>query len=248
VPWKSGLPRGVPDRAMQAATAAIMIRTGESGLSRIEGASAVVLAGGQSRRFGRSKAHALLGGTPLIGHVLEPLRRLFDDVTVVANEPAGYACFDVDVVADILQGAGALGGLLTGLVHSRYDHCFVVACDMPFLNPALIRRILGASRGRDVVVPVRERRPQPLHARYCRRCIPHIYRSIQKERFRIVDFYPDVVVEEVTEGAWRAVDPDATSFMNVNSPEDFERAAIWLAQRGTRSSGEILVEKEATPR
>ena len=91
----------------------------ETGPAGIDGVCAAVLAGGESRRFGSSKAHALLGGNPLVRHVLEPLQRLFDDVTIVTQDPASYASFDVDVVADILPGAGALGGVLTALVHAK---------------------------------------------------------------------------------------------------------------------------------
>lgn len=188
----------------------------------------MVLAGGESRRFGSSKAHALLRGRPLIRYVLEPLQRLFGDVTIVTRCPEAYACYDVDVVSDILPSAGALGGLLTGLVHARHDRCFVAACDMPFLNEALIRRIIVAGRGRDVVVPVRQGERQPLHARYARRCIPHIYRSIRGGRYRIVDFFPYVDVEEATEAAWQDLDPDGASFFNVNYAEDLDRAAGWL--------------------
>jgi len=202
-----------------------------TGPARIDRGSAAVLAGGQSRRFGRSKAHARLGGKPLITHVLEPLQHLFEDVTVVTQDPATYACFDVNVVADILPGAGALGRVLTALVHAKYDHCFVVACDMPFLNPALIRTILETNRGRDVVVPVRDRELQPLHARYSRRCIPFIHRSIQQARFRIIDFYPEVVIEQIPEEIWRVQDPGGMSMFNVNRPDDLHRAMSWLDRK-----------------
>lgn len=175
----------------------------------------------------------MLAGLPLLCHVLAPLQRLFDDVMIVTQQPARYACFDVDVVADILVGAGALGGLLTGLVHAKHEHCFVVACDMPFLNPALIQRIVDAAGGRDVVVPVRGREHQPLHARYARRCIPHIYRSIAGGRIRIVDFYRDVGVEELPEAVWALSDPDGMSFFNVNRPEDLERAEARLGAVST---------------
>jgi len=199
---------------------------------RIEGVSAAVLAGGESRRFGRSKAHALLGGRPLIDHVLRPLQRLFTDVSIIAHRPEAFERFDVDVAADLVRGPGALGGLLTALVHARKERCFVVACDMPFLREEVIRRMAQQARWPDVLLPVWRGERQPLHAFYARRCIPFIRRAIGRGDFRIIDFYDEITVREVEEEIWLPTDPAGTSFFNVNTPEDFETAAGWFQERG----------------
>lgn len=197
---------------------------GTSCPSRVDGFSAAILAGGESRRFGRDKAQAVLGGRPLVAHVLEPLQRLCEDVTIITNHPVDYECFGVDVATDILPGAGALGGLLTALVHTKCDPCLVVACDMPFLNERVIRKMFECDGRQDVLVPLWKNEPQPLHAFYSKRCIPFIRKRIEQRDFRIIDFYPDVSVQRIEEGLWKALDPDCLSFFNVNTSREFEEA------------------------
>ena len=194
--------------------------------------SGAVLAGGESRRFGRDKALAVLAGKPLVEHVLETLEALFEDVLIVTNEPSAYERFDVTVVSDIVRGAGSLGGLLTALVHARAERCFVVACDMPFLNPALIRRMIGRCEGFDVVVPSVQGDLQPLHAIYSKRCIGPILERIAQGELRIFDFYPNVLTLRLEERVCKEVDPENRSFANINTEEELTRAKQWLEAGG----------------
>jgi molybdopterin-guanine dinucleotide biosynthesis protein A len=198
--------------------------------ARIDGICGAILAGGESRRFGQNKALALLGGRPVIRHVLDPLQNLFKDVMIITHQPALFQRFEVDVAADVLRGPGALAGLLTALVHANHEYCFVVACDMPFLNAAVIHRMLSSGRRKDVLIPVRRGEHQPLHALYSRRCIPFIQRGILRGHYRIVDFFPEVAVEEIEEGEWKDLDPESRSFFNVNQADDFAEAQKWLKE------------------
>jgi molybdopterin-guanine dinucleotide biosynthesis protein A len=200
--------------------------------------SGVVLAGGQSRRFGEDKAHAMLAGKPLVSHVVETLQALFDDVLIVTNEPVSYERFDVTVVSDIIKGAGSLGGLLTALVHAKAERCFVVACDMPFLNPALIRNMLGRCKGFDVVVPSVRGDLQPLHAIYSRRCIGHIQERIAAGELRIFDFYPEVLTLQLEDRVCREMDPESRSFANINTREELARARRWIEGLEQRNDDE----------
>jgi molybdopterin-guanine dinucleotide biosynthesis protein A len=208
--------------------------------AKIEGiaCSGAVLAGGESRRFGQDKAHAMLAGKPLVSHVVETLETLFEDVLIVTNEPVSFEPFDVTVVTDIVRGAGSLGGLLTALVHARAERCFVVACDMPFLNPALIRRMLGRCQGFDVVVPSVQSRMQPLHAIYSRRCIGPIQEMIAQREFRIFDFYPEVLTLRLDERVCQELDPEDRSFENINTQEELTRAQRWIEGLEQRSDDE----------
>jgi len=200
--------------------------------------SGAVLAGGESRRFGQDKAHVMLAGKPLVAHVVETLESLFEDVLIVTNEPVSYERFDVTVVSDIVRGAGSLGGLLTALVYAKAERCFVVACDMPFLNPALIRRMLERCEGFDVVVPSIRGSLQPLHAIYSRRCIGPIQERIVQAEFRIFDFYPEVLTLHLEERVCREVDPENRSFANINTQEELTRAQRWIKAQEKRKDDE----------
>ncbi len=210
------------------------IRYRQEGARRAKFAcSGAVLAGGKARRFGRDKAHALLAGKPLIAHVVEALQILFEDVLIVTNQPVSFERFGVTVVSDIVRGAGSLGGLLTALVHADGERCFVAACDMPFLNVDVIRKMLGTNEGLDVVVPAVKGEMQPLHAIYSRRCIRPIRERIAAGDLRIFDFYPEVLTLRFEEHRWEAVDPENRSFFNINTEEDLYGAHLRLAGSGS---------------
>ena len=190
--------------------------------------SAVVLAGGLSRRLGRDKAIEPLGGEPLIRRVLARVAQVTDETVVVLNDASRAAELPLseDVVAavDRYPGAGSLGGIFTGLEAARADWALVVACDMPFLNVPLLRLILSLRAGRDAVVPVIEGRPEPTHAVYSKVCLPHIERRLQANDLKISRFFEDVDVEYLPQRAVEELDADHLSFFNVNTEQDLERA------------------------
>ena len=157
--------------------------------------SAAALAGGQSRRMGSDKALLPLvaGGQPMLGVVLERLGAVADDVVVVANDQARYAALGARVVPDLRRDVGTLGGIQAAIAWSAHDHCLVVACDMPFLSLALLRRMADEPRNYDVLVPLipgesRQRDDglvfQTLHAIYSKRCLPFIEKQIAEGKNR----------------------------------------------------------------
>lgn len=185
--------------------------------------SAAVLAGGESRRMEKDKAFLEVDGRRIIDRSLEILGGLFDHVFIVTNVPARYASLGIRLVGDLLPGCGALGGLFTALHFSPTEYLFVVACDMPLLNPDVIRLMVQKARSWDVVVGRIEGRLEPLHAVYSRRCLDPIARMLDRGERRLIDFYPQVRVLEVDEADLRRMDPDLRSFQNINTPEDLGR-------------------------
>lgn len=190
--------------------------------------SAVVLAGGMSRRLGRDKAVEPLAGEPLIRRVLSRVAQVTDETVVVVNHAARASELplggDVATAVDRYPDSGSLGGIFTGLEAARSEWALVVACDMPFLNIPLLRRILSLREGRDAVVPVVDGRPEPTHAVYSRKCLPHIERRLQANDLKISRFFEDVDVGFLPQQAVEEYDPGHLSFFNVNTEQDLERA------------------------
>ncbi len=190
--------------------------------------SAVVLAGGMSRRLGRDKAVEPLAGEPLIRRVLSRVAQVTDETVVVVNNAARASELplggDVATAVDRYPDSGSLGGIFTGLEAARSEWALVVACDMPFLNIPLLRKILSLREGRDAVVPVVDGRPEPTHAAYSRRCLPHIERRLQANDLKISRFFDDVNVAYLPQDVVGEYDPDHLSFFNVNTEQDLERA------------------------
>jgi molybdopterin-guanine dinucleotide biosynthesis protein A len=130
--------------------------------------TAGILAGGASSRMGINKALLEFRGRTLLERQLGVVRPIFERVLVGANDPAPYEPFGVEVAPDLLSERCALTGVHALLAAARTEHVFVVACDLPFLNPALIGDLLGRRGAVDVVLPVTARGPEPLHAVYSR--------------------------------------------------------------------------------
>lgn len=184
----------------------------------------MVLAGGQSRRLGTDKALLPILGKPLIVRAVGSLAELTDDLLVVTNSPARYEQLGLPArfVADEKPGYGSLMGVYTGLKQARYPHALVVACDMPFLSQPLLRYMVSLAAGCDVVVPAVGDWLEPLHAIYGKGCLGPIERMLEAGERKIVRFFPEVRVRVVQEAEIDRLDPQRLSFLNVNTPEDWD--------------------------
>lgn len=187
--------------------------------------SAVVLAGGRSRRFGRDKSLLRLAGEPLVARTVRTVAALSDDLIIVTNDPARYETLALParLVPDERPGLGSLMGIYSGLKAARYSHALAVACDMPFLSLSLLRYMLPLADGHDVVIPRLDGLMEPLHAVYGKACLPPMRRLLDQGHRQIIAFFDKVRVRYVGAGEVEPLDPRRLSFVNVNTPEDWEQ-------------------------
>lgn len=191
-----------------------------------------IQAGGASRRMGRDKAQVLLGGRPLITHVLERAAPLGAEVIVTTNAPQAYAFLGgVRLVPDEQPGAGALAGLSTALQAARHERVLVLACDLPFVSVPLLEHLLRAAPEADVVLPRWHGELEPLHAVYRRSCLGPIRRALSEGRQRMIGFHAWVRVHTVEDDIVAGFDPQGLTFFNVNTPDDLDLAERLLALR-----------------
>lgn len=189
----------------------------------------VILAGGESRRMGHTKGLLPIGNTTLIETVLASVREACATVMLVTNTPETYRQLGVSMVPDALPDRRSLVGIYTGLLHTD-GPAFVCACDMPFLNPALIRYLGTLVRGVDAVVPRHGGEYEPLHAVYTPACLDPIRHCLARGD-RNTGFLRDVRVRVVEGEEIRRFDPDLRSFINVNTPEDYARIQRMVTER-----------------
>jgi len=185
----------------------------------------IILAGGENRRMGADKAFLPLAGSPLIEHVLRPLKHIFREIIIVTNSPEMYAAYGVSVVRDAFEKRGPLTGIYSGLVHSNDEYNFVVACDMPFLNGRLIAYMTAQAEGYDAVVPIIDEFIEPLHAVYYKGIVPVIEERIRQHDQRIRNMLATLRIRYILKEEVDRFDPERKSFKNLNTRQDYEEAA-----------------------
>jgi len=197
---------------------------GGSVVEGIKEASAVLLAGGKSRRLGGGdKAFLPCCGGYLVEPALATCQKLFSQVIVVTRTPEHYRGYPVTAVTDLVEGGGPLAGLYTGLKVSAYDKSFVVACDMPFLNRGFIARMAQEMRDEDdALLPRTNAHVEQLHAFYSRSCLQPIRRALHEGRYRLIIFHDDVCIRFIPADVAREFDPGLKMFANINRPHDLQ--------------------------
>ena len=177
---------------------------------------------------GEDKALLRVGSRTIIERQLEVLRPRFREILLVGNDSAAYRRLGLRVVEDP-SCAGALAGIHAGLLAISGERALVLACDMPFVNGAVVDLMLSVSGDFDVVVPRQPKGLEPLHAIYSKSCLPHIEEQMSRGEMRIALFYDKVRVRELSEEEWSGVGGTARSWTNINTRRDYELASALLA-------------------
>jgi molybdopterin-guanine dinucleotide biosynthesis protein A len=189
--------------------------------------AAAVLAGGQSRRMGRDKALVEVEGRPLIARVVDAARAAgADPVAVVGHRRPADLPTDLgaELVADAHPGEGPLGGVVTALDWCAAPICVVLACDLPHLDPADLRRLvaaLDADPTAAVAALTGPAGPEPLVAAW-RTAVTTAVRAAFDDGERA----PHRVLSDLPGGCLTVTTSDAGRLFNVNTADDLRAATV----------------------
>jgi len=192
--------------------------------------SAIVLAGGESRRLGTKKHLLQFGGQTLLQIIVDRLSQVSDDIIIVTSprDEAELGVSGARVIADGIPGRGPLSGLHAGLQAATSDRALLVAVDMPFLSVPLLRHLSQLEPNADAVVPEVAGNVEPLLAVYARTCLPAVEDLLTRDGASMRDLLQRMDTYLVPEAEIRSFDPSGLSWFNLNTPEDVDRArAIW---------------------
>lgn len=182
-------------------------------------ASAIILAGGQSRRMGQDKSLMPLQGEPMIQRLANRLRPLFGELLIGANDPSKYRFLGADVVPDLQPDQGPLMGIASCLARARHELGFVVSCDIPEIDADLIIEMLKAAEGHDIVIPEwPDGKVEPLFAVYRKTVIAPALDLLAGGQRRIADLFDRVRTRRVPMR-------DTGWYRNVNTIEDYRLAS-----------------------
>ena len=186
---------------------------------------AFILAGGQSRRMGTDKSQLRIQNQTFTDRIAETLLEVTDSITLVGarHENSRFPC-----VADVYPNWGALGGLHTALANCGREWALVVACDLPFVTAELFDYLASLRAEHDAVVPLQpDNRPQPLSALYrVEACLQRATELIEAGRRRPLDLLELVNTRWVPFGELTNLDQAESFFANINTPYDYEAAAM----------------------
>ena len=237
-------------------------------LGGVSAVAGVVLAGGRSTRMGRPKASLEWHGSTLLHRVTGIVSRAVDGPVVVVRAPDQELPTlppGVCVAEDAAEGRGPLQGLAAGLaaVVGEAQVAYVSSTDVPLLHPAFVGAVLGAVTREDVDValPVLHGYRHPLAAAYRTSLLPVVDELIEQDRMRPAFLFESSRVRELNEedllrdAELADADPELLSVLNVNEPDDYERAraraapSVTVRRFGTLAAGlgrEPLAVRAAT--
>ncbi len=184
--------------------------------------SAVILAGGESRRMGRSKAWLVVDGQPLIARAVDTARKIgVEEVFISGRVGEDYSALKCPVLLDLEPGFGPLGGIERGLSAANSPLLLVLAVDLPQMRPEFLEKLLARCDQLRGVVPRLDGRLEPLAAIYPKRCLVLASRLIARSRHAVCEF-AEACLEERAVRAFRVARADAVRFSNWNRPADIQ--------------------------
>ena len=195
--------------------------------------SAIVVAGGVSKRFGQDKGLVKLADKPLVSYVVDKAISVVDDVMVVVNSEtqkkkiAEVISEKARIMVDQADVQTPLAGALTGFEAAQTEYAILLACDTPFLSPEILSLLLEVSANRSAAIP---RWPngniEPLHASYHASTAAKAAKTATENgRFDMRAMVDNMrSVRYISTMVLRQLDPKLTTFFNINSPNDLRQA------------------------
>lgn len=184
-----------------------------------------VLAGGESRRFGRDKTREPLGGLTLVERAARTLEEVCGRVVVVSSRPIRT---ERPTLPDLRPPCGPLGGVEAALQEAerlRLGGAFVLACDLPLVTARTVRTVIAALGDAEAAAPLRAGTPsmEPLCAAYRTSCLAVASTLLDGGTRAAHALFARVGGVEV------ACPPE--ELLNVNERADRDRAEALLAAR-----------------
>ncbi|MHC4309417.1 MAG: molybdenum cofactor guanylyltransferase [Planctomycetota bacterium] len=155
-----------------------------------EQATAIIMAGGGSRRMGIDKSMLLIKDKPIIKYICDQLRGTFSQILISTDDVEKYAFLGFDCIRDKIPGEGPLMGIASTLEASANELNFVVACDIPHIDIRLVRKMLAEAHAADMVIPTTGgEKYEPLFAVYCKSSLEAINEMLKSGTRKISDAF-----------------------------------------------------------
>ena len=189
---------------------------------------AIILAGGENRRFLSHKALAEIEGRRIIEASTELLAKHFTLVYISTNVPELFFYLGLPLIGDIVEQRGPISGIYSSFISTGAPELFFMACDMPFIKPEIIELIKTKFEGQDAVLPMHKGLPQPLLGIYSGRLVPQLAERIQQNKKAMWDLLHEIRVQLLSEQEILLLDPQGRSFVNINTLEEYRNLTMHI--------------------
>lgn len=200
--------------------------------------TALILLGGMGTRVqGRAKYLFEYQGESFLSRQIHTLNLISDDVILscrsVDQQKEIEDLFSIPCVIDQVEGRGPVEGIHAGAQAASGEVIYIVACDMPLISAPVLTYLYHRLGTAQAAVPGWENgNIEPLHAVYKKDALLSYFEKMKSQRLRDIIDVLDTVIVPVSD--LRLIDPDLSTFTNVNDPE-----SLYLLHKSERSySGE----------
>lgn len=185
--------------------------------------TAVILAGGESRRMKRDKMQLMLGDETFLQSAVNRFNACFDNVFVSVGDPNKYSGIRAEMLTDIYKGCGPMSGLHAALKRTGDEGVFLIAADMPYTNPLAAKRMIELAGSHDIcLMESGASRFEPLFGYYSQNILPVVENALQTGNYKIAELLDKVSLRLVTASElgdlW-----NEKLLLNINYPEDYEK-------------------------
>jgi len=199
--------------------------------------SAIILAGGLSGRFGRDKGLLQLANKPLVRHVLDAVKSVVDEETVIvssksqAENYAKVVGLNIRVIIDVDGVQSPLVGALTGFKETHGRYALLLPCDTPLVSKDVISLLFELCINRNAVIP---RWPngyiEPLQAVYCTKpALEAAKNALGEKKLNMLSMVDRLRgVRYVSTLVLQQLDPKLSTFFNINTCLDLKRAELLI--------------------
>lgn len=192
----------------------------------------IILSGGKSSRMGENKSFLKIQNETIIERIVKLMKSIFDEVMIVTNSPDEYKFLGLPLYKDIYKNKGPLGGIHSGLTHSKSEKNFVISCDVPLMTEEMIEYIVEYKSDKPIKFCNAAGYHQPLAGVYSKSLIVEIEKLISGGDVPDKSFHHFLKMVEA-----ETIHPESLPFykheifFNVNNPKDYEEIVKIFLER-----------------
>jgi len=188
--------------------------------------TAIILAGGKSKRMGFDKQLIEINNEYLIDKIIKELIPKFKQIIIISNTPKLYNLKEIEVYSDIIKDVGPLGGVYTGLKYAKSKYSYIIACDMPNINHDYIdyiKSIVESDNVCQAVITKYKNWIEPFNAVYSKELISKIEKYFDGNERSINKFLENSDVKFIEEDIARNFSYNWDMFVNLNDVKELKK-------------------------